>query len=120
MFNSDDVKYGGTGAVNAAPCKVEWKPSHGQESSVAIRIPPFGAVFLRGQGKLRPKPKAQAKRPEKPAAKKATVKKTAKGDAPAASAPARTARAAAKKAAPSATEKKPAARRGKKATSAAE
>ena len=120
VFNSDDVKYGGTGAVNAAPCKVEWKPSHGQESSVAIRIPPFGAVFLRGQGKLRPKPKAQAKRPEKPAAKKATVKKTAKGDAPAASAPARTARAAAKKAAPSATEKKPAARRGKKATSAAE
>ena len=117
VFNSDEVKYGGTGAVNAAPCKVEWKPSHGQESSVSIRIPPFGAVFLRGQGKLRPKPKAQAKRPEKPAAKKAAVRKTAKGDVPAASAPARTAARAAGKAAKTAA---PASGRKKKASPAAE
>ena len=117
VFNSDEVKYGGTGAVNAAPCKVEWKPSHGQESSVSIRIPPFGAVFLRGQGKLRPKPKAQAKRPEKPAAKKAAVRKPAKGDVPAASAPARTAARAAGKAAKTAA---PASGRKKKASPAAE
>ncbi len=117
VFNSDEAKYGGTGAVNAAPCKVEWKPSHGQESSVSIRIPPFGAVFLRGQGKLRPKPKAQAKRPEKPAAKKAAVRKPAKGDVPAASAPARTAARAAGKAAKTAA---PASGRKKKASPAAE
>ena len=60
VFNSDDPKYGGTGAGNAAPCKVSWEPSHGQETSVAIRIPPFGAVFLKGQGKIRAKPKKKA------------------------------------------------------------
>ena len=53
VFNSDAAKYGGTGVGNAAPCKVSWEPSHGQETSVAIRIPPFGAVFLKGQGKIR-------------------------------------------------------------------
>ncbi len=61
VFNSDAKVYGGSGAVNAAPCKVSWQESHGQESSVSIRIPPFGAVFLRGEGKLRAKPKAKAK-----------------------------------------------------------
>ena len=61
VFNSDAKVYGGSGAVNAAPCKVSWQESHGQESSVSIRIPPFGAVFLRGEGKLQAKPKAKAK-----------------------------------------------------------
>ena len=60
VFNSDAAKYGGTGVGNAAPCKVSWEPSHGQETSVAIRIPPFGAVFLKGQGKIRAKPKKRA------------------------------------------------------------
>ena len=60
VFNSDAKVYGGSGAVNAAPCKVSWQESHGQESSVSIRIPPFGAVFLRGEGKLRAKAKAKA------------------------------------------------------------
>ncbi len=67
VFNSDAAIYGGTGAVNSQPCKVEWIPSHGQESSVSIRIPPFGAVFLRGQGKLRAKPKAKAAAMKPPA-----------------------------------------------------
>ncbi len=78
VFNSDAAVYGGTGAVNGAPCKVEWIPSHGQESSVSIRIPPFGAVFLKGRGKLQAKeeevPADEArpvKRTRKPAAKKA-------------------------------------------------
>ncbi len=68
VFNSDDPKYGGTGVGNAAPCKVSWEPSHGQETSVAIRIPPFGAVFLKGEGKIRAKPKKKeaAETDEKP------------------------------------------------------
>ena len=83
VFNSDDKKYGGTGALNAKPCKVEWIESHGQESSVAIRIPPFGAVFMKGQGKLRAKPKPRAaklKEPEPAAEEKpktVRVRKTA-------------------------------------------
>ena len=88
VFNSDDPKYGGTGAGNPAPCPVEWEPSHGKESSVAVTIPPMGAVFLEGRGKLRAKPqpkteKAPAeKKPsaKKPAAKKAPAKKAAKAD----------------------------------------
>ena len=64
VFNSDAEIYGGTGAVNTAPCKVSWTPSHGQENSVSIRIPPFGAVFLRGQGKLRAKPKPRKAKTE--------------------------------------------------------
>ena len=70
VFNSDRPEYGGSGVVNAAPCKVSWKESHGMESSVAIRIPPFGAVFLKGQGKMRAKPKPRKKAKEAAAAEK--------------------------------------------------
>ena len=84
VFNSDDASYGGTGVKNTEPCKVSWKPSHGKESSVSIKIPPLGAVFMVGQGKLRPKPqRKKAADPEKAGtAKKASAKttKTAKGD----------------------------------------
>ena len=84
VFNSDRTEYGGTGVLNEAPCKVSWQESHGRESSVSIRIPPFGAVFLKGQGKLRAKPKPRAKKAdgeaaEKPAARKA-AKKTEKAE----------------------------------------
>ena len=114
VFNSDAAVYGGTGAVNKKPCKVSWEPSHGQETSVSIKIPPFGAVFLRGRGKPPEKPapkddaeKAEtaAKAPEekpkrgRPAGKKAAVKTAKKETAPAEKKPASRAR---KKAAPSA------------------
>ena len=39
--------------------------SHGKEQSAAIRIPPFGAVFLRGDGRL-PGKKKEAKELEHP------------------------------------------------------
>ncbi len=77
VFNSDRTEYGGTGATNDAPCKVTWTPSHGRESSVSIRIPPLGAVFLVGQGKLRAKPKPRKKATaEDGATEKAPVKRT--------------------------------------------
>ena len=82
VFNSDRPEYGGSGVVNAAPCKVSWKESHGMESSVAIRIPPFGAVFLKGQGKMRAKPKPRKKAKEAAAAEapeKKTVRTKAAG-----------------------------------------
>ena len=106
VFNSDAEIYGGTGAVNASPCKVEWVPSHGQESSVSIRIPPFGAVFLRGQGKLRAKPQPKK---DKAAGDGETVKKKA----PAKKAPAK--KAAAPKTEVTAEEKAPVKTRTRKA-----
>ncbi|MDO4314908.1 MAG: 1,4-alpha-glucan branching protein GlgB [Oscillospiraceae bacterium] len=67
VFNTDDAAYGGDGFGDTAPVKVEAIPSHGREHSAAIRIPAFGAVFLRGEGKYpRPRKKKQAKELEKP------------------------------------------------------
>ena len=67
MFNTDAVEYGGAGFGDTEPVKVERIPSHGKEQSVAIRIPAFGAVFLRGEGKLpKPRKKKEAKELEKP------------------------------------------------------
>ena len=105
VFNSDAKIYGGTGAVNEQPCKVAWIPSHGQESSVSIRIPPFGAVFLRGQGKLRAKPQAKSSKVETASAEEKPVKK-APAQKPAAKKTAIKKTAAAEKKAPSRTRKK--------------
>ena len=82
MFNSDDEKYGGNGVKNASPCKVSWEPSHGQESSVAVTIPAFGAVFFRGTGKLRAKPKKkETVEPGETPVKKTRAKKAAAAEA---------------------------------------
>lgn len=56
VFNTDDPAYGGDGFGDQEPVEVERIPSHGKEQSAAIRIPAFGAVFLRGEGAL-PKPR---------------------------------------------------------------
>ena len=67
VFNTDAVEYGGAGFGDTEPVQVERIPSHGKEQSVAIRIPAFGAVFLRGEGKLpKSRKKKEAKELEKP------------------------------------------------------
>ncbi|MDD3347707.1 1,4-alpha-glucan branching protein GlgB [Oscillibacter sp.] len=59
-FNTDDVSYGGDGFGDQEAVMVEEIPSHGKEHSAAIRIPAFGAVFLRGEGTYpRPRKKKQ-------------------------------------------------------------
>ena len=66
VFNTDDPIYGGDGFGDTAPVPVEAIPSHGKEHSAAIRIPAFGAVFLRGEGTFpKPRKKQQAKEMEK-------------------------------------------------------
>ena len=75
VFNTDAVEYGGDGFGDAGPVPVEAIESHGKEYSAAIRIPAFGAVFLRGEGTF-PKPKA-AKEPKAAKAVK-TVEKASK------------------------------------------
>ena len=80
VFNTDRTEYGGSGVTNNSPCPVSWTESHNKESSVSIRIPPLGAVFMVGKGKLRAKPKPRKKAAEgdsaekKPAAKKTAAK----------------------------------------------
>jgi 1,4-alpha-glucan branching enzyme len=91
VFNSDDSKYGGAGHLNSAPCKVEWVPSHGKEASVAITIPPLGAVFLEGKGKLRAKAKAKTESSEGDASAPKPRARRKKADAPAEAVPAETA-----------------------------
>ena len=79
VFNTDDPAYGGSGVSNSTPAQVEWVESHDKESSVSIRIPPLGAVFMVGEGKMRPKPKkktAKAKEGSEKGAPKAAVRKT--------------------------------------------
>ncbi|MGM9618955.1 MAG: 1,4-alpha-glucan branching protein GlgB [Oscillospiraceae bacterium] len=52
VFNTDDVRYGGSGVLNASPVLTERVPSHNLEQSISLRIPPLGAVFLRGSGRF--------------------------------------------------------------------
>ena len=60
IFNTDDAAWGGSGVVNAAPVAVEAIPSHGFEQSISVRIPPLGAMILRGKGHYYP-PKHEKK-----------------------------------------------------------
>ena len=55
LFNTDDTRWGGSGICAAGPIPVEPVPSHGREQSIALTIPPLGAVILRGHGKRKQK-----------------------------------------------------------------
>lgn len=69
VFNTDAVEFGGGGYGNPEPVAVEAIPSHGREYSVALRIPPFGGVFLRGEGTAAAK-KTTGKTTKRPTGKK--------------------------------------------------
>ena len=55
IFNTDDIHWGGSGVCADGPIAVEAVPSHGREQSIALTIPPLGAVILRGHGKRKRK-----------------------------------------------------------------
>ena len=65
VFNTDAEIYGGDGFGDRSPVPVEAIPSHGKEHSAAIRIPAFGAVFLRGEGAFSKPRAARAKKQAK-------------------------------------------------------
>ena len=98
VFNTDRPEFGGSGwnFNGTVPC--ERVESHGREASVAIKLPPYGAVFFRGSGVLPP--------PEEPKPKR---RRAAKAD----TAAAKTTGGGAKKAAPA---KRAGARATKKST----
>ena len=49
-FTTDAPEFGGSGFADTKLLTVKDTPSHGKEQSVALRLPAFGAVFLRGEG----------------------------------------------------------------------
>ena len=49
-FTTDAPEFGGSGFTDTKPLTVKDTPSHGKEQSVTLRLPAFGAVFLRGEG----------------------------------------------------------------------
>ena len=84
LFNTDAPEFGGSGFGDSKPVKVQEISSHGKEHSIELKIPPFGGVFLRGEGVFRRAAKrktAAEKAPEKPAGKAAPVRKHTKASA---------------------------------------
>jgi 1,4-alpha-glucan branching enzyme len=51
IFNSDDVKYGGSGVLNTVPITTEKIQYHNQKESIELKIPPLGMVILKRQTK---------------------------------------------------------------------
>ena len=65
VFNTDDARFGGSGGYhNETAIPVEHIPSHGKEQSVAITIPPMGAVLFKGEGTLKAKKTVRKKTKE--------------------------------------------------------
>ena len=83
VFNTDDVRFGGSGVVNTGAIRVRKIPDHDMKQSIELTVPPLAAVYLKG----RPR-KAKAASATKAAAKtKTKVEKSAvrkKADKPAA------------------------------------
>ena len=52
VFNTDDAQWGGSGVTNPEPVVTEAIRSHQEEQSIAVRVPPLGAVILQGKGKF--------------------------------------------------------------------
>ena len=52
VFNTDDARWGGSGVTNPESIETEFIPAHQQAQSIAVRVPPLGAVLLQGKGKL--------------------------------------------------------------------
>ena len=68
VFNTDDVKYGGSGVVNRGAIRVKNQPDHDMKQSITLTVPPLAAVFLKGR----------PRRTEKAVRAKTTAKKAAK------------------------------------------
>ena len=58
IFSSDAPEFGGSGLKNGK-LRTENKPMHGQEQSIALRIPRFGVLFLKGKPRAKRRTKAE-------------------------------------------------------------
>ena len=83
VFNTDDVRFGGSGVVNTGAIRVRKIPDHDMKQSIELTVPPLAAVYLKGRprkAKAASATKAAAKTKTK--AEKSAVRK--KADKPAA------------------------------------
>lgn len=55
LFNSDDVRFFGSGVINTEPLKTVKKSAHGYKNSFKLRVPPLGITILSFKGKVRNK-----------------------------------------------------------------
>jgi 1,4-alpha-glucan branching enzyme len=55
LFNSDAAEYGGSGQGNFGRVEAHPVPWHGRRFSLAVTIPPLGAVVLRAEGENEPR-----------------------------------------------------------------
>ncbi|WP_308754850.1 1,4-alpha-glucan branching protein GlgB [uncultured Anaerotruncus sp.] len=69
IFNTDDVKYGGSGVVNRGAIRVKNQPDHDMKQSITLTVPPLAAVFLKGRPRRAEKKAVRAKTTVKKAAK---------------------------------------------------
>ncbi|MBR0066971.1 MAG: 1,4-alpha-glucan branching enzyme, partial [Kiritimatiellae bacterium] len=102
VFNTDRPEFGGSGwnFNGTVACERVW--SHDREASIAVTIPPYGAIYLRGSGVLltEEEERAAAEKAEKKARRAAArAAKAAKTDAAKAPAEKKAKKPAAKKAA---------------------
>ncbi len=77
IFNSDDVKYGGTGMVNSKQIVAKAEPCDGRENSIQMALAPLGTAVFRIK-KDEPKKAKTTKKTEKPATEKKAAKKAEK------------------------------------------
>ena len=47
IFNSDDIKYAGSGVSNAKPIKIDAEPWNGREFSAELVLPPLSVVVFK-------------------------------------------------------------------------
>ena len=82
IFTSDKTEFGGSGIANGK-VKTDSKPMHGQEQSIALKIPRFGVLFLKGKARAKRRTKAEieaakAEAADKPAKRTRSTKAVTK------------------------------------------
>ena len=84
IFNTEDVKYGGSGIHNEGTIRLKKTPDHEFKQSIELTVPPLSVIFLKGKPRqARPKAKPSLKKvaekaakTEKPAKKAAAAAET--------------------------------------------
>lgn len=66
LLSTDEIRFGGSGALTESEAfNVEKIPSHGQNYSITMNIPPLTAVFMRRTRSTSPRPSCSSDKPQK-------------------------------------------------------
>jgi len=50
VFNTDNVKFGGSGRTNNKKIKAKKETMHGMDYSITVKTPPIGGIILKRKG----------------------------------------------------------------------